>query len=190
MIRVLSCPQCRVMLAGSGPSGSMDPIEQAALKDLYQQCRLLTESNSFSGYGGLLPWSSLIDNATLPFCAPHNRLYGTWCVAGHVVSLDLHSVNMQGPLPNSLIHLSALSILSIAKNPRFSLTAWPCELRNLTQLEIFRLEDCGSLNGFGIPDACLDGLTSLRHLTIHGARFTGPFPHSIIHLVNLQVCER
>ncbi|RKZ79944.1 MAG: hypothetical protein DRR19_24310 [Candidatus Parabeggiatoa sp. nov. 1] len=106
---------------------------------------------------------------------------GVTCKSGHVTVLHLNNNRLNGPIPQSISHLTQLRYLFLAKN---RLTGpIPDSLSNLSQLTKLWLND-NELSGT-IPDL-LGKLDQLKELLLNGNQFKGTISEVINQLNQLD----
>ena len=149
--------------------------ECEALLDLYQRTKGQAWKNKW-GWG----------QSNEP-CDWHSRktsvfaVAGVTCKSGHVTMLLLNNNRLNGPIPQSISHLTQLRYLFLAKN---RLTGpIPDSLGNLSQLTKLWLND-NELSGT-VPDF-LGKLDQLKELLLNGNQFNGTISEVINQLDQLD----
>ncbi len=112
---------------------------------------------------------------------PVSTWYGVKVIDGRVQEIELTSNNLDGPLPNELGKMTALTKFNFAHNKLSG--HLPDSLVNLVHLWFMGLQK-NRLSG-EIP-AWIDQLTSLKLLILSQNNFSGEIPASIAHLNQLS----
>jgi Leucine-rich repeat (LRR) protein len=149
--------------------------ECEALLDLYQRT---------NGHAWKKKWDWGYTNEPCDWHSRKNSVFavaGVTCKSGHVTVLHLNNNRLNGPIPQSISHLTQLRYLFLAKN---RLTG-PIHdsLSNLSQLTKLWLND-NELSGT-IPDF-LGKLDQLKELLLNGNQFEGTISEVINQLNQLD----
>lgn len=158
--------------------------EQSAQYCAWQGVRCCGDTNLMAASSVACPVAGSVAGLDLP----GNSLSGTWPAAAldglkdTLVSLNLRSNQLIGPLPSSVSDLSVLYRLYIDNNKLSGpLPAELGSLSNLTQLS-------ASGNGFSGPlPASLADLTQLQRLLLDGNQLSGGVSADVVQLPQLEV---
>ncbi|CAI7831499.1 unnamed protein product, partial [Closterium sp. NIES-53] len=111
------------------------------------------------------------------------QVEGVRCnAAGFIVSLNVSGKQLEGPIPDAIGNLTALTQLSLTSTKLTG--SLPATVSRLTRLEELTLS-FNSLSG-SIPEGIAD-LAVLSILSLHKNKISGAMPSSIVRLTNLTL---
>ena len=190
-----------VMLFWPGTTALADPLEKAALVDLYQTLPpdhdSLIESRIWYNNGdqnsSMTPAEFLADHENIDPCGADGgkSLEGVTCIGGHVVALTF-GMERQAyfrQLPDSFGNLQHLRLYYAFDGFKNDI-AIPCSFGNLTKLETLVFSNylnTPSRLTFPTDPACMAGLTSLREMTVAVPYQVENFPPALFGLPQIEI---